>query len=187
MHHESNSKVLPFKEDARTPHMIFPSISSNTMLWFATEFLAAWKREIMLLYAVRVSLSRKSFSSDSRTSSPKDWGQCKWKQGRSSMVVVILKKYHIRTHISLVPIASEEQPSTKVMKKKIHIGYILKSADIRTLVSRRNSENSSHHMHTPVHITNTRTYQHILVHTLAHQRIPAHTHVYPQTPRYTRA
>ena len=39
---------------------------------------------------------------------------------------------------------------------KIHIGYILKSADVRTLVSRRNSENSSHthaitckHPHTP--------------------------------------
>ena len=212
VHHESNSKVLPFKEDARTPHMIFPSISSNTMLWFATEFLAAWKREIMLLYAVRVSLSRKSFSSDSRTSSPKDWGQCKWKQGRSSMVVVLLKKYHIRTHISLVPIASEEQPSTKVMKKKIHIGYILKSADIRTLVSRRNSENSSHthahtrsyhkHPHIPTHTrthpctpmhtrthpcipTNTQVHQGITRYTLIHPHTPAHSHSYPHKHLHT--
>ena len=77
------------------------------------------------------------------------------------MVVVILKKYHIRTHISLVPIASEEQPSTKVMKKKIHIGYILKSADIRTLVFKRYSENSSH------------------------PHIPAPTHAYPLIPTHT--
>ena len=92
------------------------------------------------------------------------------------MVVILLKKYHIRTHISLVPIASEEQPSTKVMKKKIHIGYILKSADIRTLVSRRNSENSSH----------THAYTHAYPKTSGHQRTPRYTQVYPGTPPYTR-
>ena len=36
--------------------------------------------------------------------------------------------------------------------EKIRIGYVLKSADVWTLFSRRNSENSSHtHAHTPTH------------------------------------
>ena len=42
---------------------------------------------------------------------------------------------------------------------KIRIGYVLKSADVGTLFSRRNSENSSH----------------TLVHTRTHPRTPTHT------------
>ena len=43
--------------------------------------------------------------------------------------------------------------------KKIRIGYVLKSADVGTLFSRRNSENSSH----------------TLAHTCTHPRTPTHT------------
>ena len=46
--------------------------------------------------------------------------------------------------------------ATSFVMKKIRIGYVLKSADVGTLFSRRNSENSSHthaitckHPHTP--------------------------------------
>ena len=85
--------------------------------------------------------------------------------------------------------------------KKIRIGYVLKSADVGTLFSRRNSENSSHthvythayprtHQCTPAH---TCVLPHIPTHTRphprtrAHSRIPAHTHAHLCTPAHTRA
>ena len=58
---------------------------------------------------------------------------------------------------------------------KIRIGYVLKSADVGTLFSRRNSENSSH---TPAHTC---------AHTCVHPRIPVHTRKHPGTPMHTRA
>ena len=78
--------------------------------------------------------------------------------------------------------------------KKIHIGYVLKSQDVRTQVSGRNSENSSHthvhtraYPHTPMHTsTNPSVHPHAIVHTCTllcihghtrtHSDIPAHTH-----------
>ena len=70
----------------------------------------------------------------------------------------------------------------KVIKEKFRIGYILKSADIRTQVSSRYSENSSHsylctsrHPHaqlcTPIH---TLTHPHTPMH------IPTHTCSWPE-------
>ena len=55
------------------------------------------------------------------------------------------------------------------INEKIRIGYVLKSADVGTLFSRKNSENSSH------------TY----AHTRAYPRTPVHTHAYPHTPAHT--
>ena len=87
--------------------------------------------------------------------------------------------------------------------KKIRIGYILKSAEVRTLVSRRYSENSSRtnlckmtstriHLniltytcalpHTPKY---THAYQSTPLHTFAHQHPPAHTHTNPHIPVHT--
>ena len=40
----------------------------------------------------------------------------------------------------------------EITKDKICIGYVLKSADVGTLFSGRNSENSSNTHETPVHI-----------------------------------
>ena len=73
--------------------------------------------------------------------------------------------------------------------KKIHIGYVLKSQDVRTQVSGRNSENSSHthvhtraYPHTPMY-TSTNPSVQSYTHTLL--RIPAHFHVYMDTPVHT--
>ena len=63
--------------------------------------------------------------------------------------------------------------------KKNRIGYVLKSADVGTLFSGRNSENSSHTcMRTPVQI-----YAHLrtIVHTQVHPRTPVHTWAHPHT------
>ena len=86
--------------------------------------------------------------------------------------------------------------------KKIRIGYVLKSADVGNLFSRRNSENSSHpRMRTSVQIY---IHPHMIAHTRAlpptpapTHRTPMHTHTHPgtpphtcahlRTPRYTRA
>ena len=57
--------------------------------------------------------------------------------------------------------------------KKIHIGYVLKSADVLTLVSRRYSENSS----------NTHTCRHQC--TSAHFHTHMHTRTHPRTCMYT--
>ena len=69
-------------------------------------------------------------------------------------------------------------PKIQLLLKKIRIGYVLKSADVGTLFSGRNSENSSHtHVHTHAHPTthdNTRP----------HPRWPACAH--PHTTLYTR-
>ena len=92
--------------------------------------------------------------------------------------------------------------------KKIRIGYVLKSADVLNLVSRRYSENSSnthtcrhprtfahYHTHpcTPVHTTPTHpitpTYMYVPlrapVHDHAHPRTPEHTRAHPSTPAHT--
>ena len=58
---------------------------------------------------------------------------------------------------------------------KIRIGNVLKSADVGTLFSRRNSENTSH----------THAYPRTPVHTRAHPRTPAHTHAHPCTLAHT--
>ena len=74
------------------------------------------------------------------------------------------------------------------------MGYVLKSADVGTLFSGRNSDNSSHthvythaypptHQHTPVH---TRAHLRTPAHTRAHPRTPVHTHAYPRTLAHTR-
>ena len=94
-------------------------------------------------------------------------------------------------------------------QKKIRIGYILRSADVGTLFSGRNSENSSHtcmrtpvqiyaHPRTIVHTLHTRAHPHThtpnthahpstLVHTRAHPGTPAHTCTYLRTPEHTLA
>ena len=61
--------------------------------------------------------------------------------------------------------------------KKIRIEYVLKSADVGTLFSGRNSDNSSH----------THVYTHAYPHTHPHPHAPpSHTHAYPHTPPQTR-
>ena len=59
--------------------------------------------------------------------------------------------------------------------KKIRIGYVLKSADVGTLFSRRNSENLSH----------TRAQLRTTTHTHAHPSTPAHTHTHSHIPKNT--
>ena len=85
------------------------------------------------------------------------------------------------------------------LKKKIRIGYVLKSADVGTLFSRRNSENLSHtpahtcaHPHTPAYTreypstpANTRAHPCTLTLTHAHPCIPTHSRAYPHTPMHT--
>ena len=59
---------------------------------------------------------------------------------------------------------------------KIRIGYVLKSADVGTLFTGRNSENSSNtHAHTTA-------YPCTPTHTYAHPHTPAHTPHTPHTP-----
>ena len=72
------------------------------------------------------------------------------------------------------------------VKRKIRIGYILKSADVETLFSRRYSENSSHthtHRH-PSTSTHTRAHHCTLKHTHAHQCKPTHTGAHPPSPAH---
>ena len=91
--------------------------------------------------------------------------------------------------------------------KKIRIGYVLKSADVGTLFSRRISENSLKihptHMHTPMHIrappfcplppTPMHTYApppahpRTPIHTREHLPTPVHTHPHLHTPGHTHA
>merc|ERR1712218_281616 len=80
--------------------------------------------------------------------------------------------------------------------KKIRIGNVLKSADVGTLFSRRNSENTSHthaYPRTPAHTgtypctpshtcTHPRTPMHTLTHTRAHPRTLSHTRTHSRTP-----
>ena len=85
-------------------------------------------------------------------------------------------------------------------EKKICIGYVLKSADVLTLVSRRYSENSSNthtcrhlctssdfHTHpcTPAHTPHTRTHKHTPTHTCIHPCTCMHNHIHPRTCIYT--
>ena len=61
------------------------------------------------------------------------------------------------------------------LQQKIRIGYVLKSADVGTLFSRRNSENTSHihaHLCTPTH---THALPPSPAHARAHLRTPPHT------------
>ena len=87
--------------------------------------------------------------------------------------------------------------------KKIRIGYVLKSADVGTLFSGRNSENSSHtcmrtpvqiyaHPRTIVHTPHTRAHPHTPTehpctpaHNRAHLRTLVHTRAHPGTPVHT--
>ena len=80
--------------------------------------------------------------------------------------------------------------SAKVQKcgKKIHIGYILKSDDVRTLVFSRYSENPSHtHLHiypqTSMHLC---ALPHTPAHTSNHPLTPAHTSTHLSTPAHAR-
>ena len=83
---------------------------------------------------------------------------------------------------------------------KIRIGYVLISADIRTLFSRRNSENSltpahtSAHPHTSMHIyahkhlpTQAHTCKNLYepMHTCAHLHMLTHACAFPRIPRHT--
>ena len=83
---------------------------------------------------------------------------------------------------------------------KICIGYVLKSADVLTLVSRRYSENSSNthtrrhsctssDFHTqsctPAHTPHTRTHKHTPTHTCIHPCTCMHNHIHPRTCIYT--
>ena len=56
-----------------------------------------------------------------------------------------------------------------IIMNKIRIGYVLKSADVRTQVSSRYSENSS------------QTHPCTSAHTQAHPQIPTYTHAQPHT------
>ena len=75
---------------------------------------------------------------------------------------------------------------------KIRIGYVLKSADVRTQVSSRYTENSFQtHLHTPMHTqlhphTLAHTPAHTSMHTRAHPHTPVHTRTHPHTPAHTR-
>ena len=94
-----------------------------------------------------------------------------------------------------------DKKNLQICVSKIHIGYVLKSADVGTQFSGRNSENSSHtHVHTCTHpcisthtcahpciYTQTHAHLHTPTHTRAHPCTPAHTHAYPRIPAYTRA
>ena len=89
------------------------------------------------------------------------------------------------------------------IKGKIRIGYVLKSAEVRTLVSNRYSEDSSRihprisihtcaylctPMYTCIHLntpTQTRAHLHIPKHTCAHQHTSGYTCTHPCTPAYT--
>ena len=76
------------------------------------------------------------------------------------------------------------------LKEKIRIGFKLKSAEVKTLVSRRYSENSSHthsHLHKQAHAyshTHTWTHKHTPV-DKAYPCILGHTHTLKHTPRNT--
>ena len=59
------------------------------------------------------------------------------------------------------------------LKEKIRIGYVLKSTEVRSLVSRRYSENSSH------------THMCIPMQTHAYLHTPEHTRTHPHKPRHT--
>ena len=94
-----------------------------------------------------------------------------------------------------------------IQLKKIRIGNVLKSADVETLFSRRNSENSSHththtcaYPHTPVHTNaclctpmhsfphpHTPMHTSVHLHALAHTHTPAHTHTHQHSPAHTHA
>ena len=84
-----------------------------------------------------------------------------------------------------------------VIIRKIRIGYIINSDDVRTLVFSRYSENPSHtHLHiypqTSMHLcalphTPAHTSNHPLTpaHTSTHLSTPAHTSTRPHTPDHT--
>ena len=66
--------------------------------------------------------------------------------------------------------------------KKIRIGYVLKSVDVRTLVSSRYSENSSHTQPCiPMHNAHPCVSACTWIHTIAHPCIPKHTHSHTPT------
>ena len=66
------------------------------------------------------------------------------------------------------------------LKEKIRIGYVLKSAEVRTLVSRRYSENSSH-----THPVHTHVYMHTPEHFHTYPGPPPHSQAYPCTITHT--
>ena len=84
----------------------------------------------------------------------------------------IKKKLHLIKHVFHFALS----------KEKIRIGNVLKSTDIGTLFSRRNSENHPTHMCIPMHI---HTYPCISTHTSAHPCTPAHTRPHLCTPAHT--
>ena len=69
--------------------------------------------------------------------------------------------------------------SGRALEKKIRIGYVLKSADIGTLFSGRNSENSSK---TYAHTSAYPCTPPIPMQAHAHQRHSHTPHTYPQMP-----
>ena len=85
------------------------------------------------------------------------------------------------------------------LKEKIRIGYVLKSAEVRTLVSRRYSENSSHtqsHLPEQTHYTSIHTPKDTNTHLLTkaypgilgpstHPDTPGHTSEQPRTPPHS--
>ena len=95
------------------------------------------------------------------------------------------------------------------MAQKIRIGYVLKSANVLTLVSRKYSENSSNthtrrqprtsanfYTHTctptPTHVrvctpTHTITHPRTCMYTCTHLCTPVHTRAHMRTPAHTRA
>ena len=74
--------------------------------------------------------------------------------------------------------------ATSFVMKKIRIGYVLKSADVRTLFSRRNSENSLTPTHTCA-LTKTCSNPRTPMHTCAHMHTPIHARAYPRTSAHT--
>ena len=121
----------------------------------------------ILLYSLILDFESWRESGDLERTSPK-------RQGRFKPSIIV------RLHFCSVRYVSKVE-----CRKKIRIGYVLKSADVGTLFSRRNSENSYHsRMCTPMQI-----YAHpcTIAHTRALPPTPEHTCAYPPTPMHTRA
>ena len=109
----------------------------------------------------------------------------KWDFSVLLFLVLARKAYNLKRNfcsLGVVPVfASFFLPLIVNTNKKIRIGYVLKSAYVGTLFSRRNSENSSHTL------AHTHAYPCTPAHTRALPPTPEHTCAYPPTPMHTRA
>ena len=109
----------------------------------------------------------------------------KWDFSVLLFLVLARKAYNLKRNFCSLGVvlvfASFFLPLIVNTNKKIRIGYVLKSAYVGTLFSRRNSENSSHTL------AHTHAYPCTPAHTRALPPTPEHTCAYPPTPMHTRA